>query len=216
MKHPGVRAPITNLTIPPLAPAAVAEAQANYDRVCDQLAELQSDLHDARDAIDVGAKVAIEQDAAALVAGAKVKSRVVAQDRETAIAKLEQQRATLEKAADIAGNDLCDAIGASKGEWTPALEQAETEAVEAFRAAIKASQDAAKALGNARRASEWLADFHAGRAKIGGSPFSGGTLKVQGRDAGAFRGEHVVTDVLALCEKAAAPVVPQTTQRVAK
>jgi hypothetical protein len=75
-------------------------------------------------------------------------------------------------------------------------------AVEDYRAAIKAAQEAAKALGNARRATEWVADFDAGQAKVGGtSPYSGGTLRVKG--AGVFRGEHVVVDVLKLCEQGA-------------
>jgi len=157
MKHPGVRAPITNLTIPPLAPAAVQEAYAIYDRCCDQLAELQGELSDARESINVGAKEAIAQDAAALVAGGKVKNRVVSQDRETAIQKLEQQIRTLELAAHIAGNELADAIGASKAEWVPVLQQAKAEAVEDYPAAIKQAQEAAKALGNLKRAAEWLA-----------------------------------------------------------
>jgi hypothetical protein len=204
MKHPGVRAPMTNFTIPPLAPAAVAEAYANYDRVCDQLAELQGELSDARDAINVSAKDAIQQDAAAIVAGGKVKSRVVSQDRETAIAKLEQQIRTLELAAHIAGNELADAIAAAKDEWVPVLQHAKAEAAEGFRAAINVSQEAAKTLGDARRAAEWLADFDAARAKVGGaSPFSGGTLRVKG--TGALRGEHMVADVLRLCEQGAEP-----------
>jgi hypothetical protein len=200
MKHPGVRSPITNLTIPPGAPAAVAEAYENYERVCDQLGALQGELYDAREAISTAAKEAIQQDAAAIVAGAKAKAGVVRQDRETAIAKLEQQIRTIELAAHIAGDQLADAIGARKDEWAPLLQESEAEAVEGYSAALKQAQEAARTLGNARRAAEWLASFDAGHAKIGGaSPFSGGTLRVKG--TGTFRGEHMVVDVLKLCEQ---------------
>ena len=96
------------------------------------------------------------------------------------------------------------ALGAAKDEWAPLLQQAEVEAVEDYLAAIKAAQEAAKALGNLKRATEWLASFSADHAKVGGtSPFSGGTLRVKG--TGAFRGEHMVVDVLKFCEQGAEP-----------
>jgi hypothetical protein len=206
---------MTNFTIPPLAPAAVAEAYANYDRVCDQLAALQGELVDARDSINAAAKDAIAQDAAAIVDGGKVKGRVVRQDRETAIAKLEQQIRTLEEAAHLAGNQLADSVAAAKDEWVPVLQQAKAEAAEGFRAAIKVSQEAAKTLGDARRAAEWLADFDAARAKVAGaSPFSGGTLRVKG--TGALRGEHMVVDVLKLCEQGAEPAEQKPAVAVGK
>jgi hypothetical protein len=218
MKSPGVSAPVTTFAIPPLAPDAVAQAQAIFDRVCDQLGEAQGELADALDAINVSAKEAIAQDAAALVAGAKPKAGVVRQERETAIAKIEQKINTLKLAAHIAGNDLADAIGASKGEWVPLLEQAEAEAVEEYLAAIKAAQEAAATLGKARRAAEWVAKFNAGQAKIAGqNQFSGGTLRVRGTDYGAFRGEHMVIDVLKLCEQSAGQPEPKlVTSRVGK
>jgi hypothetical protein len=167
MRLPVVRGPVTNFTIPPLPPAAVADAYANYDRLCDKLAELQGELADAKDAIEAGSKQAIQDDVLAIVGGGKAKSGVVSQERETAIAELEQRLLTLERAADLAGNDLADAVAANKDEWLAALDQRQTEAVAAYRAALAQTQDAARALGSARRASEWLATFHAGRAKIG-------------------------------------------------
>jgi hypothetical protein len=218
MRLPGVRVPITNFTIPPLAPDAVAQAQANFDRVCDQLGEAQGELADALDAINVSAKDAIQADAAALVAGAKPKAGVVRQERETAIAKIEQKIRTLELAAHIAGDELADTIGASRGEWVPLLDQAEAEAAEGYLAAIKAAQEAAATLGKARRAAEWVANFNAGQAKIGGQfQFSAGTLWVRGTDYGQLRGEHMVNDVLKLCEKAAdQPESKLVTSRVGK
>src|SRR5205823_4002099 len=159
-------------------------------RVCDQLAEAQGELADARDAIAAGAKEAIAADAAAIVGGGKAKAGVVRQDAETKALALEQKITTLERAGDLAGNQLADVIASHKDEWTRALDQHEGEAVEGYRAALAETQDAARTLGSARRAAKWLADFDAGRAKIGEKePFSRGTLWVKA-EGGVFRGEH--------------------------
>jgi hypothetical protein len=179
MRSPGIRAPKTNFTIPPLVPPAVAEAYADYDRVCDELGALQGELADARNAINVSAKDAIAQDAAAIVAGAKPKAGAVRQEREAAIEELEQQIRTLEEAAHLAGDQLADAIGANRDDWFPTLSQAHAEAIEGYRAAIKAAQHAAKTWPtpsvrpSGSTPSTWGKRRSAGRSPIAAVAFSG-------------------------------------------
>jgi hypothetical protein len=199
----GSRQPILSFSIPDLEPDPVAEKRANFDRIGDRVGELQGELQDRREAIATESTQTVEHAAATIVAGGTVKApaRSARLDAEAALAQLEQEKKTLELAGDIAGNDFADAIGASKDEWLPVREQAAADAAKRLDAAIRDAEEAAKDLGYARAAAEWVSTFLASDAKVGRqSQFVPGKLLVTGK--GALRGQHNVLDLLKLCAQA--------------
>ena len=201
MRMAGVPYAVATYPIPPLAPAPVAEAKAEFDSIAARFADTKGELQDAKDAL-AEAKAA---DIRAVVNAAEKGEEVTdpqanARDVEARIADLEVQLHGLDIATDEAGNRLAQAIATHRDKWLQRLADAEAYAAARFDQAVAEAQAALTDLRPTRGAVSWLDMFDTGLAQGGQyPPFAGGRLRVKSR-IGTVRGEF---DPTALLEAAA-------------
>jgi hypothetical protein len=207
------RLPIASFTIPPAAPAPVAEAYAHFDRVAEAYGRLRGDLDDAKAELVAAARGSVRAAADAIAAGKPLKDPdKPRRDAEAKIANLQRQAEAASIAVDEAGNEFADAIAEHRGEWLEELAAAEQDAAARYDRAIAEARRAVDALGPARRALAWLRDFDAGRAHVGQEqPFHGGRVRV---DTMPIRRETstdpcVLLDVLATATATPEPAKPR-------
>jgi hypothetical protein len=162
--------PVTQFAIAPHAPAEVAEAYANFERVASEFEVAQSTLEDLRVRSKTEVANAHKASAEARVNGTAPPKQGPAEiqakfDKEVARAEAEVQ--VLWDATDEVGNTLAHAIAANKDEWLAALDAAEVAATERLRAAIAVARAAVNDLAPARAAPKWLREFSADHARVG-------------------------------------------------
>jgi hypothetical protein len=176
--------PVAAFGLPPCQPAEVAEAAARLNRLGDEWGALRGELHDAAEAVREARAADARAIADAALDGRKVVDSTK-RERE-ARAKVEQLERRIEGVAialDEAGNELADAVAASRAGWLAVLAEAEREAVERFTAALSEAEAALVALGPARQAVHWLDGFDSGEARVGRQQqFSGGRVNVDTTD----------------------------------
>ena len=204
------RRPIAAFTIPGAQPEAVADAQAEFDRIADDYGALLGRIEDTKAA----AKQARADDGRRLVEST-LAGEPDPKDTGKAEAKLQAQLeadefklAQVEKAVDIAGNALAEAIGEAQADWIAALEAQRDGLVGRYTAAISEAQAVADELAKANGALTWLRDFDTGEAIVGRVQgwHGGGRLDVVSND-GPLRGEYQAGLLLTLAARAVEPPV---------
>lgn len=159
---------ITAFALPPGAPAAVAAAQEEFNRVANKWAELQGDLEDAEAAVKTAQQADTEAVAAAISKGEAVED-AAARERE-ALVKVRAYGGMLqgaELAADKAGNALLGPIEAAREDWAAQLEAERDEARTRYDEAVEEAQVALVALGKAQSALTWIRNYDAVLARAG-------------------------------------------------
>ncbi len=174
---------VTSFSVPPFAPAPVAEAYARYNDAGDAYGAKLGEIHDLkseRERARANAKRAAI-DAAKGVGGAVVTVSTADIEREYAekIQTATDELDVLDAAVHELGNEFAIAAATHRAEWLKALAAAETEAVARLAAALKEARSALVNLAPARGAVDWLTTFDHTQAIHGQQQqFPGGRIDV--------------------------------------
>jgi len=194
-------------TIPPHAPARVAEVYGRYTGLCDKWDALNDELQEARQAVAVAHAAdlnALKEAFAEGVENPKVGTRE--QKARAKVESLETQRAGLGQALDQVGNELAEAIVEHRQSWTKAVTKAERDAQGRAAAALREAQAAFADLSRTRGADAWLEEFDVGEAMVGRQrQWPGGRVRVGLNGFGPLSGEHNPIDLLNLVAKQTHP-----------
>jgi hypothetical protein len=196
--------PVSDFALPPHAPAPVAKAIAQFERVAAEWRAARGAIAEAT-AQGEQAKAKAKQAAIdSAVSGKKPEGPGVPEvqaEYAARLAAMEEQEETLRAALDQVGNELATAVASHRDEWLARMIEVRAESAQTYAEKLGETRAALSELTAAGGAVEYLSSFDHSRAHVGSQrQFSGGRLTVIARVPGVLQNEW---DPVVLLEAAA-------------
>jgi hypothetical protein len=165
--------PVTSFAIPQSAqPKAVADAEANFQRLAGEFADCRSQIAEARELKQHQVGQAHAAAAAARIEGGKPPTKTpdkLATEWDAKILSLKAELTVLAEAVDQAGNTMIAAINQNREQWLADLDALDKAATKRLAKAIEEARAAVEDLSGARAAPWWLREFTGANQYPGGN-----------------------------------------------
>lgn len=207
MRSSGSPTAVSQFSLPPAPPQAIAAAADVFEEAVAQLQAAKTSLREAK---------AGEHD---WRSSADPAEAVRLRDASNARIDAEETRVhALDRALDAAGDKLARAVGEHRGEWIASLAPTAQRAAEDYAAALDAAAEALRLMAGARGAVGWLEEFDVGLAIVGQiAQFPGSRVEIANERLIPLVERFDAAMALRLARKAIDPPAPQVrrTHRVA-
>jgi hypothetical protein len=162
MKILYVNEPVDAFRIPPLAPTPVAEAEANFQRLAGEYAEVKGQIAETLELRKHEIGQAHAAASRARIDGTKPPAKTADKleaEYDTKLAALRAEEGVLKDAVDQAGDTLLESIAEHRAEWLESLLDVDRKATARLSTALDEVDLCLAEIGHTRAAPRWLRAF---------------------------------------------------------